>query len=190
MSRQLLLILLAQIIPLSCSAFIGGISNRRQQAQPLTTTLNGCDNIRCRSLDQHGFQQQKKTNAYVQLPTFKSRGIGARRIASTTTTSTTTQLLLHPTTGASLAIVGSSLFGMQISRLVPSGGILGTLISAAVFGNIFTKWIPNKHPLYDLCFKLFLPSSLTLLLLAYRPPRNDFDPSNQSAITLVTATDD
>lgn len=110
------------------------------------------------------------------MPAGDNRGIGSKQIVSARkTTDTNTQLFLHPTAGASLAIVGSSLFGMQISRIVPSGGILATLISAAIFGNVCTQWIPNKHPLYDLCFSLFLPGSLTLLLLAYRPPRNDID---------------
>ena len=109
---------------------------------------------------------------------------------TTTTTSTTpTQLMLHPTAGASLALVGSSLFGMQISKFVPSGGILGTLLSAAFFGNVLTKWIPNQHPLYDLCFTLFLPGSLTLLLLAYQPPKKDLlENSNVAATGRISAT--
>ena len=81
-----------------------------------------------------------------------------------------TKLFLHPTAGASIALTASSLIGMQISRWVPSGGILGTLLSAAVMGNALPKLIPTNHFLYDLCFTLFLPGSLTLLLLAYRPP--------------------
>lgn len=123
------------------------------------------------------------------MPTVCRRGTGAVRTTSTTTmttATTTTQLLLHPTTGASLAIVGSSLFGMQISRLVPSGGILGTLVCSAFFGNVCTRWIPNKHPLYDLCFSLFLPGSLTLLLLAYRPPRNNDEKSKSTTMTTTT----
>jgi uncharacterized membrane protein len=79
-------------------------------------------------------------------------------------------LFLHPTAGASLALAGSSLVGMQLSKWIPSGGILGTLVSAAVAGNVFSQWVPTTHVLYDLCFTLFLPGSLTLLLLAYRPP--------------------
>jgi len=166
MPRAVLLVLLVPINLLSCSAFVGDISNRRQQIQPPATTINGCDNFHCRFWDQYRYKQKQQEFA-----------------------TTTTHLSLHPTTGASLAIVGSSLFGMQISRLIPSGGILGTLVSAAFFGNVCTKWIPNKHPLYDLCFSLFLPGSLTLLLLSYRPPRIgiDFDgPSNQ---TVTTHTD-
>jgi uncharacterized membrane protein len=89
------------------------------------------------------------------------------------------KLFVHPTVGASTALVGSSLIGMQISRRIPSGGILGTLISAALAGNIFSQWIPSTHILYDTCFALFLPASLTLLLLSYQPPtlkeRNNSD---------------
>jgi uncharacterized membrane protein len=59
---------------------------------------------------------------------------------------------------------------MQISRIFPSGGILGTLVSAAMAGNLFRQWVPAIHPLYDICFTLFLPGSLALLLLAYQPP--------------------
>jgi uncharacterized membrane protein len=78
---------------------------------------------------------------------------------------------------------------MQISRLVPSGGILGTLVCSAFFGNVCTKWIPNQHPLYDLCFSLFLPGSLTLLLLAYRrpPSTNSDDDSDDTSNQSTTA---
>jgi len=168
-------ILIAQIKPLSCSAFFGNnIINRRHPTQPITsTTFNDCK-----------YEQQKKINPSIQMPTACRRGTGAALTTSTMTrATTTTQLLLHPTTAASLAIVGSSLFGMQISRLVPSGGILGTLVCSAFFGNVCTKWIPNQHPLYDLCFSLFLPGSLTLLLLAYRrpPSRNNVDDSDDTS---------
>ena len=172
-------ILFVPIISMPCSAFVGDIYNQRHQVQlPTTTSI----------VDRHRHQQRKEMNAFVQIPTVNNKGPGTTRISSreTTTTTSSTQLSLHPTTGASLAIVGSSLCGMQISRLFPSGGILGTLISAAFFGNVCTKWIPNKHPLYDLCFTLFLPGSLTLLLLAYRPPRNEFDNStDQNATALL-----
>ncbi|KAG7348415.1 DUF819 domain containing protein [Nitzschia inconspicua] len=73
-------------------------------------------------------------------------------------------------TGASMALAGSSLIGMQLSKWMPSSGILGTLVSGAVAGNMLSQWVPSSHVLYDLCFTLFLPGSLTLLLLAYQPP--------------------
>jgi hypothetical protein len=79
-------------------------------------------------------------------------------------------LYVHPTVGASIALVGSSFVGMQISTWIPSAGILGTLVTAALAGNIFSRWIPTTHVLYDKCFTLFLPGSLALLLLAYQPP--------------------
>ena len=184
----LVLLVFIQIIhPLPCSAFVGGNVNRQQETRssfpkanhhhrtistsPAAQTYYFLD--RCSSS-----RRQKHTiiSAKISTRTISARS-RTRTIsitpATTRTTTTTTQLSLHPTAGASLALVGSSLFGMQISRFIPSGGILGTLVSAAFFGNVLTKWgvgIPNKHPLYDLCFTLFLPASLTLLLLAYRPP--------------------
>lgn len=175
MAWVILLILLVQIM--SCSAFLSDFNNRRHQARPLPVTRV---NFRGPFGDTYQYQEQKEINVSAQLPTFNKIGTRAQVLASMATTRrapSSTQLALHPTTGASLAIVGSSLFGMQISRLVPSGGILGTLISAAFFGNVCAKWVPNKHPLYDLCFTLFLPGSLTLLLLAYRRPtnKNEFD---------------
>lgn len=78
--------------------------------------------------------------------------------------------LVPPLVGASVALAGSSLIGHQISRWFPSGGILGTLVSAASMANLFSKYVPRSHPLYDLSFTVFLPGSLTLLLLAYQPP--------------------
>jgi len=144
-------------------------------------------------------QQTRKIDIY---PTAQITTIGNRRkragptnnkmvamISTITTSTTSTQRMLHPTAGASLALVGSSLFGMQISRFVPSGGILGTLLSAAFFGNVLTKWIPNQHPLYDLCFTLFLPGSLTLLLLAYQPPKKyPLENSNVAATVRISTT--
>ncbi len=163
MSRILSWILLLQIFSLRCSAFVRDISHRQPIVQPPTTSRYG-------SQSRH---PQRKEAIH------KSKGLRQRVSRRTSaTTNSPTQLSLHPTTGASLAIVGSSLFGMQISRIFPSGGILGTLVSAAFFGNVCTKWVPNVHPLYDLCFTLFLPGSLTLLLLAYRPPRSNNDPDN------------
>ena len=160
MSRIIFPILLLQIISLPCSAFIGGINHRLPLSQSPSPTS---DTIRF-GARRYRHEYTKEINASLQ------------------TTKSLTQLSLHPTTGATLAIAGSSLFGMQISRFFPSGGILGTLVSAAFFGNLCTKWVPNQHPLYDLCFTLFLPGSLTLLLLAYKPPPNE----NKSTTTIET----
>ncbi len=164
MSRLLSKMLLLHMFSLPCLAFLPDMNSGRSFLQPPETA---CYDFRSRLYNQSTQQQHRPKKAA------NPRGTGFRRIASRKTISTppsTTLLSLHPTTGASLAIAGSSLFGMQVSRIFPSGGILGTLVSAAFFGNVCTKWVPNAHPLYDLCFTLFLPGSLTLLLLAYRPP--------------------
>jgi uncharacterized membrane protein len=97
-----------------------------------------------------------------------SHHVNGRRAAATAVRQ------LHPTTpttvGAAAALAGSSLVGLLTSRWIPSGSILGTLMAAACFGNLFSGYVPTSHPLYDLSFTLFLPGSLTLLLLAYQPP--------------------
>jgi uncharacterized membrane protein len=96
---------------------------------------------------------------------------------------TASQLHVTPLVGASVALAGSSLVGLQISRWFPSGGILGTLVAAASVGKLFWKYVPTSHPIYDLCFTIFLPASLTLLLLAYQPP-----PTSVEAIGGVDST--
>ena len=68
--------------------------------------------------------------------------------------------------GASMALVGSSLVGLQFDRIIPSTGILATLVTAAFLSNFGIA--PPTHRLYDLCWTTFLPASLALLLLAYR----------------------
>jgi len=183
-----LLVLLVHIIyPLSCSAFIRCVNQQDTRSFPVHTSTNHRTPIT--SPETHycldGSTISRRWNHAVsdKSTAIKSSRLRIRRITPTTATQLS---LLHPTAGASLALVGSSLFGMQISRFIPSGGILGTLVSAAFFGNFLTG-IPNKHPLYDLCFTLFLPGSLTLLLLAYMPPTakniNANDNSNATTIT-------
>eukprot|EP00535_Pseudo-nitzschia_heimii_P004715 CAMPEP_0197181030 /NCGR_PEP_ID=MMETSP1423-20130617/5436_1 /TAXON_ID=476441 /ORGANISM="Pseudo-nitzschia heimii, Strain UNC1101" /LENGTH=533 /DNA_ID=CAMNT_0042631193 /DNA_START=122 /DNA_END=1720 /DNA_ORIENTATION=+ len=192
MPRLVLLVSIVQSIIPPCLGFAGGTYKRQRQFQTNAFTFNDSDHFHCRVRDHYEFKQQLKGSASVRLPRVRNRGTGAKGIASSPPQHrATTQLSMHPSTGASLAIVASSLFGMQISRFVPSGGILGTLISGAFFGNACTKWIPNVHPIYDLCFSLFLPCSLTLLLLAYRAPENtiDFDDANDQSATNITDTD-
>jgi uncharacterized membrane protein len=96
--------------------------------------------------------------------------VGRRQDFSFKTTRSTqplVQMLLHPgTVEASLALLGSSVVGLQVDRWIPSGGILGTLLAAALVSNI--KLVPSVHPVYDLCWNFFLPASLTLLLLGYK----------------------
>ena len=190
--QLVLLLLIVQTIILPCLSFAGGICNRQRQFQTNTFAWSGSGHFRCRSRDDHEYEPEMNGSKFTRWPRVHKRGTGKRGMGSSLPKrgSTTTQLLLHPSTGASLAIVGSSLFGMQISRFVPSGGILGTLIMGAFFGNVCTKWIPNQHPVYDLCFSLFLPCSLTLLLLAYRAPENtiDFDGAKDQIATNSTDT--
>ena len=168
-------LVLVQPLISSCSAFVG---HAYRQGRTAATKFN--KNIVCNPCTSY---QATIFGPYSELQTIrdivnrKRKRISSHQPTGRTVAAgtSTTQLMLHPTAGASLALVGSSLFGMQVSRWFPSGGILGTLLSAAFFGNILTKWIPNQHPLYDLCFTLFLPGSLTLLLLAYQPPKQLLD---------------
>mmetsp|Transcript_24517 Transcript_24517/g.24783 ORF Transcript_24517/g.24783 Transcript_24517/m.24783 type:complete len:571 (+) Transcript_24517:89-1801(+) len=173
----LLVLLLHIIYPLTCSAFIRCVNEQEHtRSFPVHISTN---------------HRRRRRNNYAVCDKSTSIKSNRLRIRSTAPSTTATQLsLLHPTAGASLALIGSSLCGMQISRFIPSGGILGTLVSAAFFGNCLTHWgIPNKHPLYDLCFTLFLPSSLTLLLLAYMPPTAKYIDANDHSNATTSATD-
>ena len=67
---------------------------------------------------------------------------------------------------ACVALIGSSFVGLQMDKVVPSSGILATLVTAAMLSNL--GLVPSAHYLYDLCWTTFLPASLALLLLAYR----------------------
>jgi uncharacterized membrane protein len=76
--------------------------------------------------------------------------------------------------GATLALVSSSLVGLQLDQRIPSGaGILGSMLMASLLTNLFPTFIPSNHPIYDLCWTLFLPASLTLMLLATDDHEND-----------------
>lgn len=88
--------------------------------------------------------------------------------------------------GASAALMGCSLVGIQVDRMVPSCGIAVTLILAAILSNT-APWVPATHSLYDLCWTLFLPASLTLLLLAYKkdPCIDSEDKSDKEASILA-----
>ena len=94
-------------------------------------------------------------------------------------TSTTT------TIGAIIALLGSSFVGLQVDRFLPSTGILGTLVTAALFSNLLSI-VPSTHYLYDLCWNTFLPGSLALLLLAFRTSTTTNKKS--SVPTTVTTT--
>jgi hypothetical protein len=110
---------------------------------------------------------------------------------------TTTQLSLsltnnHPASlaiSASLALIGSSCVGLQFDKLVPSSGILATLVTAAMLSNLGI--VPSSHYIYDLCWTTFLPASLALLLLAYRNNQEKIPipgSSSSSSPTVTTRT--
>jgi uncharacterized membrane protein len=101
-------------------------------------------------------------------------------------TSTQLGLAIQPSTiVASLALVGSSAAGMQLDRWLPSSGILGTLMTAALLSNILPL-VPLVHPLYDLCWSWILPGSLALLLLGYRSGDSTSDVS-KAAVSIQTS---
>lgn len=108
----------------------------------------------------------------------------------------TTQLSLsltnhHPASlaaSACLALIGSSCVGLQMDKLVPSSGILATLVTAAMLSNL--GLVPSSHYIYDLCWTTFLPASLALLLLAYRNNQETLpmSGSSSSSSTVTTTT--
>jgi uncharacterized membrane protein len=86
--------------------------------------------------------------------------LGCRR------TSTASSLWARVPSAASAAtgLIVSSIFGFACEvSVLRDAGILGTLVVAAVFSNL--GWAPPTHGMYDLCWTIFLPSSLALLLL-------------------------
>lgn len=65
---------------------------------------------------------------------------------------------------ASGVLAISSLAGCLIERRLPNSGILTTMALAA----LSSSWpvVPSQHLIYELCWTLFLPGSLALLLLS------------------------
>jgi uncharacterized membrane protein len=183
--------------PLPCSAFIVGFNNNQQHPHQITTTRSMITTNMDRRppflLQGH---YPKSRSRRRQKPTISSDRSSKRINSSETqlslhplTATTTTTTTISSTVGASLALIGSSLFGIQIEKIIPSSGILATLLSSAFFGNfVSSRWVPTKHPLYDLCFTLFLPGSLALLLLAYRPPSSSSSSSSTTTTTTTTTT--
>ena len=70
---------------------------------------------------------------------------------------------VSPFISASLALRASTWAGMLSDKIFPIG-ILVTLAVAAVLSNLGLA--PLSHPLYNLCWTLFLPASLALLLIS------------------------
>lgn len=114
--------------------------------------------------------KRKVTTTWRSQPAFETVN-PSRRMRKPTNRqqqSTSLQMTTPSPVGAVAALVGSSFLGLLVDRKLPNCGIAVTLIVAALLSNT-TSWIPASHPLYDMCWTLFLPASLALLLLAYRP---------------------
>lgn len=62
-------------------------------------------------------------------------------------------------------LVLSSIIGILSERLNFSGGHVVTLLSAAFLSNT-SRVVPTDHALYNLCWSIFLPSSLVFALLS------------------------
>jgi len=62
-------------------------------------------------------------------------------------------------------LVLSSIIGMISEKFNFSGGHVVTLLSAALLSNT-SRMVPTDHMLYDLCWSIFLPSSLVFALLS------------------------
>jgi uncharacterized membrane protein len=185
--------------PLPCSAFIvgGNNSNNNYNQQQITTTRSMITTRTDRRPPflLQGYYSSSRSRRRQKPTAVVTTTISSDRSSKRITSRSETQLSLHPVTpttigstaGASLALIGSSLFGIQIEKIIPSSGILATLLSSAFFGNfVSSRWVPTKHPLYDLCFTLFLPGSLALLLLAYRPPSSSSSSSSSSSLPITS----
>lgn len=77
---------------------------------------------------------------------------------------TTRPMLPNPSVSAASGLLVSSSLGLMADRFIPNIGILVTLISSAVASNL--NLLPPTHALYDLCWSLFLPASLALMLVS------------------------
>eukprot|EP00980_Cylindrotheca_fusiformis_P001319 scaffold333_cov133-Cylindrotheca_fusiformis.AAC.45 len=102
---------------------------------------------------------------HVKISTPDQRIANTRQQLSTATTSLG---LMNPSTaGAATALIGPSVLGFLADRQLPNCGIAVTLIAAAILSNS-TPLIPSSHSLYDICWSVLLPASLTLQLLSYQ----------------------
>ena len=80
---------------------------------------------------------------------------------------------------AATGLIASSLVGIVSERTIlpPNSGILGTLVASAIMSNL--GWVPATHVVYDLCWSLVLPVSLSFLMLQ-KPPQTGMN-SNANA---------
>ena len=108
---------------------------------------------------------------------------GTTVFSSFTPITAATGTAARTTIGAIVALLTSSFVGIKIfdEHLLPSSGILGTLLTAAVFSNFLPMFVPSTHYVYDLCWNMFLPGSLALLLLAFRSPTNSDSPRSATS---------
>ena len=125
---------------------VGGVNplsaSQSSSESPITTSTFSFNQQRPRPRTRHSFQLSRRPKQ------------------------SSTQLCLLPTTiAATASILGSSLMGQSLDEKLQGGGILVTLLSAALLSNL--KLAPQSHMLYDWCWSIFLPASLSYLLLAY-----------------------
>eukprot|EP00529_Nitzschia_sp_RCC80_P000740 CAMPEP_0113492310 /NCGR_PEP_ID=MMETSP0014_2-20120614/28007_1 /TAXON_ID=2857 /ORGANISM="Nitzschia sp." /LENGTH=888 /DNA_ID=CAMNT_0000386131 /DNA_START=154 /DNA_END=2816 /DNA_ORIENTATION=+ /assembly_acc=CAM_ASM_000159 len=121
--------------------------------------------------------------ANMMMPEPPSSSTSLHAVVAPATTTTITTII----TGVALSL--SALSGMTCQKRWPAiPGILGSLITAGCLSTLLSLSfvpsslsIPTVHPLYDLCFQLFLPASLTLLLLAYRQPSSVLSSSSSTS---------
>lgn len=80
----------------------------------------------------------------------------------------------------------SSMIGMISEKFNFSGGHVVTLLSAALLSNT-SRSVPTDHMLYNLCWSIFLPSSLVFALLSTSSTSKideQIDPSSSSSSSL------
>jgi uncharacterized membrane protein len=86
---------------------------------------------------------------------------------------------VSPSVSASSALIVSTLVGSVSERFVSNIGILVTLLTAAALSNL--RLVPIVHPVYDLCWNVFLPASLAFLLLSSSLDEHNPDGSGASS---------
>lgn len=74
------------------------------------------------------------------------------------------QAVSSPAISAASGLIVSSLLASISEEIFPQNtGIMVALIVSSIFSNL--RWVPTEHVFYDLCWSLFLPASLFLLLI-------------------------
>lgn len=139
------------------------------------------------------FLTSNNSRIYYRHSPVKTRKLNSlsRRRQHLTKTRLTSFSCCDATVRAASALLGSSLIGYAVDRLIPNISILVTMAVAALLSN--ADLVPSHHNLYDLCWTTFLPASLALLLLANsnnghenNPGKNQTDSSIQTSIQTVS----